>query len=90
MDDPQEIRRISASLTPYLAKDSAGSSESATRDNKNQDHVYRDDFKLTPVAEAADLAESQSSHSNFIADDLRKNCGLGAASTFQAFHSHDP
>lgn len=81
MKYPQEIRSPSASVIPYCVKDSAGSAKSATIDNKNQNNNYCDDSKLEPVAEAADPAESHSRQCNFIADDLRKNCGLSPVST---------
>ena len=79
LEDPQEIRSMSARSISSLVRDSAESSESADRYNKNQDHSYCNKFKITSAAEVADLAETQSRQSTVIADDLRKNCGVSPA-----------
>lgn len=80
LEDPQELRSNSAGVTPYLAKDSAGSAESATRDNKDRNYCVCHSESI-PSAESADIAEHQSQQGNFIADDLRKDCGLNPVNT---------
>lgn len=73
---PQLIRSESASPIPCLLTDSATPAESAAIVNKHQNIDYCDEFKISNGAETADLAEHQSRHSDFLADDLRKGCGL--------------
>ena len=73
---PQVIRIDSADSIPCLLKESAISAESAIEVKINQTNGYCNEFKMDRLADIADSAEGHSGQGKFIADDLRKNCGL--------------
>ncbi|VEH37337.1 hypothetical protein [Legionella sainthelensi] len=73
---PQVIRVDSADLIPCLLKGTATSAESAIKVKINQNNDYCNELKIDHFADIADSAEDPSGQGPFIADDLRKKCGL--------------